>query len=82
MKYYSKVFLYTPTLYPPSTVKVLSYKFLITNYMNIPNIKHSTFITYNNPKGNISLIMLFVLAIGSLIGLMSTNSVQDMITST
>jgi hypothetical protein len=28
------------------------------------------------------LIMLFVLAIGSLIGLMSTNSVQDMITST
>lgn len=31
---------------------------------------------------NISLIMLFVLAIGSLIGLMSTNFVQDMISST
>jgi hypothetical protein len=35
-----------------------------------------------NPKWNISLIMLFVLAIGSLIGLMSTNFVQDMISST
>lgn len=32
-------------------------------------------------KGNISLIMLFVLAIGSLIGLMSTWFVQDMISS-
>lgn len=31
---------------------------------------------------NISLIMLFVLAIGSLIGLMSTNFIQDMISST
>ncbi len=33
-------------------------------------------------EGNISLIMLFVLAIGSLIGLMSTNFIQDMISST
>lgn len=33
------------------------------------------------PKGNISLIMLFVLAIGSLIGLMSTTVIQNMITS-
>lgn len=32
-------------------------------------------------KGNISLMMLFVLAIGSLIGLMSTWFVQDMISS-
>ena len=50
--------------------------------MHTPTIQHSTCITYNSPKGNISLIMLFVLAIGSLIGLMSTNSVQDMIKST
>lgn len=33
-------------------------------------------------EGNMSLIMLFVLAIGSLIGLMSTNFIQDMISST
>lgn len=33
------------------------------------------------PRGNISLIMLFVLAIGSLIGLMSTTVIQNMITS-
>lgn len=33
----------------------------------------------NTPKGNISLIMLFVLAIGSIIGLMSTNFLQTMI---
>lgn len=40
---------------------------------------------YNNHhhyKGNISLMMLFVLAIGSLIGLMSTGFIQDMISST
>lgn len=34
------------------------------------------------PKGNISLIMLFVLAIGSIIGLMSTNFLQSMIRET
>lgn len=34
------------------------------------------------PKGNISLIMLFVLAIGSVIGLMSTNFLQSMIRET
>ena len=38
--------------------------------------------TLSSKKGNISLIMLFVLAIGSLIGLMSTNFIQDMISST
>lgn len=43
--------------------------------------KHSFRVRWSS-KGNISLIMLFVLAIGSLIWLMSTNSVQDMITST
>lgn len=39
-------------------------------------------IKYKNPKGNISLIMLFVLAISSLIWLITTNSVQEMINST
>ncbi len=38
-------------------------------------------LAYQNPPWNISLIMLFVLAIGSLIGLMSTGFVQDMIGS-
>lgn len=50
--------------------------------MNISITQHSTLITYNSPKGNISLIMLFVLAIGSLIGLLSTIVIQDMISST
>ncbi len=36
----------------------------------------------NIKKWNISLIMLFVLAIGSLIGLLSTQFIQDMINST
>ena len=38
-------------------------------------------IIHQTKKWNISLIMLFVLAIGSLIGLMSTNFIQDMIKS-
>gem|GEM_PF-5178493 len=37
---------------------------------------------YLPPKGNISLIMLFVLAIGSVIGLMSTHRLQSMIRET
>ena len=49
---------------------------MYTSITQYPTIK------YNNPQWNISLIMLFILAIGSLIGLMSTNFVQDMIVST
>ena len=41
--------------------------------------RHSN--THRTYQGNISLMMLFVLAIGSLIGLMSTGFIQDMITS-
>ena len=37
---------------------------------------------FNAPQGNISLIMIFVLAIGSIIGLMSTSFVQDMLHNT
>jgi hypothetical protein len=50
--------------------------------MNSKNTQHPTKKTRHNPKWNISLIMLFVLAISSLIGLMATNSVQEMLSST